>query len=71
MSHEHPRYDRLCTTVFTEPVHYRRLPEPIGPFVYEGRVAGRHLELWTETGRWREDGQAHPLDLALVHAKGA
>lgn len=39
----------------------------IGRTVEEGR-----LELWQENGRWRESGEAHPLDIvSLVTAGGA
>ena len=59
-------FDRVCETVTGRPVQYRRLKEPVGAFVYEGRIADRDLELWTETGRWREAGEPHDFDLAIV-----
>jgi hypothetical protein len=61
-------FDRVCETVLGRPVQYRRLPQPVGTFVYEGRIEDRDLELWTEMGRWREDGQPHDFDLALTRA---
>lgn len=62
-------FDRSTTTVQGRPVDFCRLPEPVGEFVYVGRIDGNSLELWTELGRWRESGAAHPYDLALVAQK--
>lgn len=73
-AHLHPKredYPLTCLTVFNQVVAYRRLAEPVGPYVFEGRVAGRDLELWTELGRWHEDGRPHHLDLALPCQKTA
>lgn len=63
------------TTVHGHSVrNFRRLPESerqlnaggLSIWVFEGRVNGADLELWEATGRWREDGKAHPLDLAFA-----
>lgn len=65
MSHR-IEFDRSTRTVEGRPVDFCRLPEPVGPFVYAGRIDGNSLELWTELGHWRETGQAHPYDLAIA-----
>ena len=59
-------FDRRGSTVMGKPVAFRRLGAPLGAFVYEGRVDGEGLTFWTEDGRWRADGRAHPLDLAIA-----
>jgi hypothetical protein len=64
-------FDRLTETVHGARVVYARLKEPVGEFVYAGRVEGGELQLWTEDGRWRDSGEAHPFDLALTRAQGA
>jgi hypothetical protein len=61
-----PCLNRITQTVYGLRVHYRRLEQPIGAFVYEGRIEGRDLELWTEMGRWRDDGRPHEFDLAIT-----
>lgn len=68
MSGETQPFDRMCETVLGRRVQFRRLKQPVGLFVYEGRIEDRDLELWTETGRWREDGQPHDFDLAITRA---
>ena len=70
-------------TVMGQPVAYRKLTlverritvgkqrGDVSPFALIGRVNGGSLELWKANGRWREDDQPHPLDLAIsVPAKG-
>jgi len=65
-------FDRVGETVLQAPVSFHRLKEPVGAFVYEGRVGtSNEVELWTESGRWHDDGRPHDLDLALVSQKGA
>ena len=68
-------FDRVGETVLGAPVSFHRLKQPVGAFVYEGRVGlateEAAVELWTEEGRWHDDGRSHPLDLALVSQKGA
>jgi hypothetical protein len=63
-------YDRMGATMNGRSVKFRRLPEPIGDFVYEGRVDDGELHFWTELGYWRESMAPHPLDLILPMAKG-
>lgn len=64
-------YDRMCRTVCNRRVVYRRLPDPVaGCFVYEGRIEGGPLELWTELGYWRDTCEPHDFDLVLPMAKG-
>lgn len=66
-------FDRIGETVLGAPVCFHRLKQPVGAFVYEGRVgnAAAQVELWTEQGRWHDDGRSHDLDLALVSQRGA
>ena len=59
-------FDRRGETVLGRPVIFCRLKQPVAGFIYAGRVDGGFLDMWTEDGRWREDGVAHPLDLALT-----
>jgi hypothetical protein len=63
-------YDRECRTVRGRRVRYRRLKEPVGLFVYEGRIEGGDLQMWTELGYWRETGVPTDCDLVLEHAQG-
>lgn len=45
----------------------------VRPFALVGRRGGGtgELELWQESGAWREDGAEHPLDIvSLVLADG-
>jgi hypothetical protein len=65
------QFDRVTETVFGKRVDFRRLTIPVGEFVYEGRVDGGNLEMWTEYGRWREDSCPHHFDLVMVKARSA
>lgn len=64
-------FDRVTRTVLGEPVAFRRLAEPVGEFVYEGRINCGPLELWSEDGRWREDAAPHTNDLLITRARSA
>ncbi|MBL9187896.1 MAG: hypothetical protein JNK23_10480 [Opitutaceae bacterium] len=43
----------------------------VPPFALVGRRSNGVLELWQESGAWREDGAEHPLDIVgLVTPSG-
>lgn len=65
-SGESPSYDLRCQTVLGQPVRYRVMPQQIGDFVYEGRIAEGALTMWTALGYWREDGRPCNDDLVLA-----